>query len=316
MLPARDAVALLDLILGYDCNLACDYCTITPEMRRRALSSAEVVAAMRRGRELGYDRVQLTGGEPTIRADLIPLVRAARQLGFGDIKVQTNGLLFAERRNLERALVAGVTRIHVSIHTHAAARYDAKVRRDDSYRLMVAAIEQCVDSGVAFAADVILDESTYRDLPAAVQWLYERGVRQADLWFVSLTDGNRDNLASMPRMTEVMPYVEQACAWARERDLVVRSLHIPRCLLGTAVGHAFDPASERVMVVTPDASFELADSKLTPQQHVPACDGCEHRPICPGVRRDYVERYGDGEIARARGQQAQIAPVRALSTVE
>ena len=38
---------LLDVILGYDCNLACDYCTITPVMRRRALTSAMVLAAMR-----------------------------------------------------------------------------------------------------------------------------------------------------------------------------------------------------------------------------------------------------------------------------
>jgi hypothetical protein len=37
------------VILGYDCNLACDYCTITPAMRRRSLTGAQVVAALRRG---------------------------------------------------------------------------------------------------------------------------------------------------------------------------------------------------------------------------------------------------------------------------
>ena len=45
---------LLDVILLYDCNLACDYCTITPAMRTRALPTAAVVRALRAGRVDGY----------------------------------------------------------------------------------------------------------------------------------------------------------------------------------------------------------------------------------------------------------------------
>ena len=109
-------------ILGYDCNLACDYCTITPAMRRRVLTSAQVLAAMRQARRDGFDTVAFTGGEPTIRGDLLGLLSAARSLGFVDRKVQTNGLMLGQGDNAARLVAAGVSRVHVSVHTLVARR--------------------------------------------------------------------------------------------------------------------------------------------------------------------------------------------------
>jgi molybdenum cofactor biosynthesis enzyme MoaA len=298
-------VALLDVVLDYDCNLACDYCTISPQMRRRALSTAQVLRAFDEGRALGYDAVSFTGGEPTIRPDLVGLVRQARARGYRDVKVQSNGLMYAHGPNVDRLVAAGVDRFHVSIHTHEPARYDQLVRRADSHPLMVAGLDALVARGLAPIADVILKEDTYRALPDALAWLHGRGVREAQLWFVSLTDGNRDNVASMPRMTDVVPVMATAFAWARARAMEVRSLHVPRCLLGADAAHALDPGGgDRVRVVTPDATFELSDSRLGGSRYVAACDGCEHRAVCRGIRPDYLARYGDREIIEARARAA------------
>ncbi len=291
---------LLDVILGYDCNLACDYCTITPEMRTQALDTQTVVATMQRGIADGYDHVSFTGGEPTIRRDLVGLVRAAKKLGFKGIKVQSNGLVFAHAPNLDRILDAGVDRIHISIHTHDPVRYETLVRRTGTYGLMVQSLRNLVDRPVTTVADVIIKADTYRDLPSAIAWLGALGVRAADLWFVSLTDGNRHNVDSMPRMTEVVPAMHEAFAAGRAAGMTLRSLHLPRCLLGDDAVHAFDPGSQKVKVVTPEATFALSESRVSPQRHVPACEGCRFRTECPGVRRDYLDRFGDAEIRLAR----------------
>jgi MoaA/NifB/PqqE/SkfB family radical SAM enzyme len=305
------SVELLDVILGYDCNLHCDYCTITPAMRRRALEPTAVVKELRHGRERGCSRVSFTGGEPTIRGDLLALVREARALGYDDVKVQSNGLLFATASNVARLVDAGATRLHVSIHTHRPDRYDALVRRAGSYALMASGLENAVRSGAHTVADVILKEDTYRDLPDAIEWLHQRGVPEVHLWFVSLTDQNRENFDSMPRMTEVVPAMRIAFASGRRLGMEVRSLHVPRCLLGTSfVSHAYDPGAEDVRVVTPEAVFDLRASKISPTVKVAACRGCEHDARCPGVRPDYLERYGDAEIASARGVAPSRAPTR------
>ena len=56
-------------------------------------------------------------------------------------------------------------------------------------------------------------------------------------------------------------------------------------------------------MLTPDAEFELAGSTLGGSRYVAACDGCQHRSICRGIRPDYLARYGEAEFAEARRDQ-------------
>ena len=296
---------LLDVILGYDCNLACDYCTITPAMRSRSLAPAAIVEALREGRRLDYDRVAFTGGEPTIRADLLALIKASSKLGYADIKLQSNGLLFTAA-NVERLVAAGVTRFHVSIHTHEPAAYDALVRREHAHALMEQGLRNVVASGQHVVVDVIVKHDTFRRLPDAIDWIAAREVPEIHVWYVSLTDGNASNVASLPAMSEAVPFIREAFARARAHGIDIKSLHVPRCLLGDDWQHAWDPGAQRVMVVTPEATFELKQSRLAGQQQVPACAGCRFEQLCPGVRPDYLARYGDGEIAAARDQAPTI----------
>lgn len=305
---------LVDVVLGYDCNLACDYCTISPAMRARALRGTDVVRALETGRERDYDRVAFTGGEPTIRRDLLALVRKSRELGYGSVKVQSNGLMFSPK-NVGRLTEAGADLLHVSIHASDPAAYHRTVRREGTYALMCAGLEAAVQSGVEVVVDMIVRDKTYETLPQTIDWIHTRGARQVDLWFVSLTDANRFNLNSMPAMTEAVPHMRRAFARGRELGMRVRSLHVPRCLLGDDASHAFDPGADRVMVVTPDSMFELKDSLLAGRMQVPACTGCEHELICPGVRPDYVERFGDGEFAAAREQEPTMTGTARLPVV-
>lgn len=304
---------LLDLILGYDCNLACDYCTCLG-MEGRALATADAIAALHGGRRDGFDRVSFTGGEPTLRRDLLGLVRTAKELGYASAKLQTNGLLLAEPRNLERLQHAGIDRFHVSIHTHEEGPYERLVRREGTYASMVAALRNLVARGLEPTVDVILKEDTYRRLPAAIAWLHALGVTSVHLWFVSLTDHNRDNVASLPRMMDVVPFMREAFAFARAHGMDVRSLHVPRCLLGDDHPHAWDPAAQGVRVVSPEATFDLRGSRLTGQSHVPACRECTFAAVCPGIRADYLEHRGDAEFAAVHGQPPSL-PARGLTIV-
>ncbi|MFV8753196.1 radical SAM protein [Nannocystaceae bacterium ST9] len=306
---------LLDVILGYDCNLACDYCTITPAMRARALAPADLIATMRRARSLDYDRIAFTGGEPTIRRDLVGLIKSARSLGYLDVKLQSNGLLLGSG-NVARLVDAGVTRFHVSIHTHRPAAYDTLVRRPDSFALMEQGLLACVGSGLPVVVDIIVKTDTHRHLPDAMAWIADHGANEVHLWYVSLTDGNRDHPESLPAMSDAVPSMREAIAIGRSRGIEVRSLHVPRCLLGDDWPHAWDPGTQRVMVVTPEATFELRESRLAGQTQVPACAGCRFEAICPGVRPDYLEQFGDAEIARTRGLPASMSARRRLPLLE
>ena len=76
------ADVLVDVMIGYACNVQCDYCSITDEMRKENMATAPVMAALAEARRRGATKVAFGGGEPTIRRSLLPLVRWCRDRGY------------------------------------------------------------------------------------------------------------------------------------------------------------------------------------------------------------------------------------------
>ncbi|HVK64392.1 MAG TPA: radical SAM protein [Polyangium sp.] len=287
---------LLDVVLGYDCNLACTYCTITEAMRRRALSTEQVAREIDRAASRGFRDVAFTGGEPTIRSDLPALIRYAKKRGFEHVKVASNGLRYAHAPYLLMLAEAGVDQFHVSMHAPSDAAYEETVQREGTAELRRKAIENLVARRLDPIADLILKEDTYRDVRAWVEGLFAQGIRHFRLWLVSLTDGNRANVDQLPRLSDVAAKAREAFEAARKGGYEVHALHIPRCFLPGYEDHVRHPGADVVRVVTPDEVFDLKDSRLTGGVKPAGCEGCRFFETCPGLRPDYVERHGADEV--------------------
>ncbi len=291
---------LLDVVLGYDCNLACTYCTITDAMRLRALPAERVAREIDRAAARGYRDVAFTGGEPTIRPDLPALVKHARRRGFEHVKVASNGLRYAHAPYLDHLVASGVDQFHVSLHARDDEAYEATVRRADTAPLRRAALENLVARGLDPVADLILKEDTYRDVRAWISDVRALGVRRFALWLVSLTDQNAGNVAQLPRLPDVARAVLPALDDARREGHEVVLLHVPRCFVPGYEDHVRHPGADLVTVVTPDEVFELRSSRLTGGVKPPGCEGCLWADACPGLRKDYMAVFGGDEVRAVR----------------
>ena len=294
-------VDLLDIVLNYDCNLKCTYCTITDEMRgRRELPIRDITTWIDYAASKGCRALSLTGGEPTIRQDLLGLIRYARGRGFDDIKIQTNGLLFGEVANVHRALDAGVTRVGVSIHGYdgSLSRYASTTQSDEpSAQLMLAAIDHLVRAPVALTVDMIVMTETVGTLLSSLKDFHQRGVEAMNLWLVSLTDKNRTRVDSLPRISDIQSVLMACFDYGKTQGIDVRSLHVPRCMLPDYEEHVRHPGSGMdVQVVTPDAEFQLSKSRLSGGVKPERCEQCIYNEDCPGLRSDYVAHFGHQEI--------------------
>jgi cyclic pyranopterin phosphate synthase len=115
---SRD-IHYLRISLTDRCNLRCVYCM--PEdmkFRPRAelVQDDELLSLVRLCTELGFHKFRLTGGEPTVRANVVELVQSIAQTpGVRSLSMTTNGLLL---KKLARPLAeAGLQRVNVSIDT-------------------------------------------------------------------------------------------------------------------------------------------------------------------------------------------------------
>ncbi len=102
------------------CNLRCVYCMPLSGLQfarsDALLSPAEIERVVRCAIEVGFRKVRLTGGEPTLRPDLLEIVtRLGRLQGLDDLAMTTNGLLLP--RLAEPLAAAGLRRVNVHLDT-------------------------------------------------------------------------------------------------------------------------------------------------------------------------------------------------------
>jgi cyclic pyranopterin phosphate synthase len=140
----------LRISLTDHCNLRCVYCMPLAGLRyapaAELLTAAEIELVARAAVAVGFRKFRLTGGEPTLRADLIEIVeRVAAIPGVGDIAMTTNGVLLP---GLARELqAAGLRRVNVHVDSLDAARL-ARVMRWGTLAEIWAGIEAAEAAGL------------------------------------------------------------------------------------------------------------------------------------------------------------------------
>src|SRR5688572_157625 len=115
------------------CNFRCLYCMPAEGLpwlpKDRILSYEEIAAIVRQLAPLGLRRLRLTGGEPTIRPDLVRLVAMLRSIsGIEDIALSTNGARLPGLAGPLRD--AGLDRVNMSADSLRADRIARVARRD------------------------------------------------------------------------------------------------------------------------------------------------------------------------------------------
>ena len=115
----------LRISLTDHCNLRCVYCMpedMTFRPNAELLQDDELLRLVNVFARLGFDKIRLTGGEPTVRANVVDLVRQMAAVpGIQSLSMTTNGVLLEK---LARPLKeAGLERVNVSLDTVDAERF-------------------------------------------------------------------------------------------------------------------------------------------------------------------------------------------------
>jgi len=240
------------------CNLRCIYCMPLTGLRfappHELLSASEIELVGRAAVSAGFRRVRLTGGEPTLRADLVEVVsRLASVAGIRDIAMTTNGILLPKLAgDLKRA---GLRRVNIHIDTLNPERVRQIMRWGDLARIWegIAAAEAAGLTPIKLNTVVVRD-SNHDDVIELAALTRERD------WHV--------------RFIELMPLgLDEAAATARAR--FVSNLDTRRRIeqaLGTLTAvPSQNPSDESKNFRLPDARGVVGF--ISPVSE-PYCGGC------------------------------------------
>jgi cyclic pyranopterin phosphate synthase len=170
------------------CNFRCLYCMPEDGLpwlgAGDVLTRDELIRALRVAIGLGVETVRITGGEPTLRRDLVDVVAALAPLRV-ELSLTTNGYLMD--RLAEPLRRAGLSRVNISLDSLQRDRFKRITRRDSLERVL-RGIQASLEAGltpVKINAVVVRGFNDDEVVPMA-EWARDLGVELRFIEFMPL----------------------------------------------------------------------------------------------------------------------------------
>lgn len=288
----------IDLKVGFACNNHCLHCVQGNKRERYSpRQTGEIKAFLRQSQDEALDLV-ITGGEPTIRQDITELVHYARELGYAEIQVQSNGRLFSSLRFCQEMTAAGANVFVLALLSHKEAVHNY-LTQSNSFKQTVKGILNLKSLGQKVKINCVVTKVNYRYLPQTAQFFVKLGVDQFQFAFVHIQGSAMENYLSIaPRKTLAMPYIRAGLRVGLDAGVPVFTEAIPFCLMR---GYEFCVA-ERIIPETKiyDAegiveSFSEVRRNEGKAKQGP-CRSCMYDPVCEGPWKEYTDIFGWGEF--------------------
>lgn len=289
----------IDIKTGWNCNNRCVFCV---QGNKREVygnkTTEEVYSLLEEGRK-DANAIVFTGGEVTIRKDLIQIVRYAKELGYKSIQIQTNGRMLAYKQLCEDLIDAGANEFSPALHGHVPELHDYLTKGYGAFRQTITAIKNLKELGQLVITNTVICRANYRHLPEIAKILVALGVDQYQLAFVHPLGSAMENFLNVvPRMSLCEPYVKAGLDVGLRAGRRVMTEAIPYCFM-----RGYEPyIAERVMPRTKIMEGHLTIEDYTEHRLTegkakgPQCDRCAFKAICEGPWREYPENYGWAEF--------------------
>ena len=289
----------VDIKTGWLCNNMCVFCVQGRKRDTYGNHTTEEVKQLLLDARKDSDSIVFTGGEVTIRKDVLELVRYAKELGYAVIQVQTNGRMLAYRKMCEDLVAAGANEFSPALHGHTPELHDYLTCGKGAFGQTVKAIRNLKELGQPVITNTVITRANYRHLPDIAKLLIGLGVDQYQFAFVHPLGSASDNFtAVVPRMSLIEPYVHQGLELGIRAGRRIMTEAIPYCFMKgfeTFVAERIIPRTkifEGHVTIDDYTEHRLTEGKMKG----PRCGECAFEKVCEGPWREYPEHYGWDEF--------------------
>ncbi|KAL8906671.1 MAG: hypothetical protein Q9171_006174 [Xanthocarpia ochracea] len=194
------------------CNLRCTYCMpaegVPLSSPGHLLTTPEIVHLSELFVKEGVNKIRLTGGEPTVRKDILPLmyeIGNLRPKGLKELCLTTNGISL--HRKLDAMVEAGLTGVNLSLDTLDPNQFQIMTRRN-GFDAVMRSLNRILEMNRLGAG-----------LKLKINAVIMRGVNEREI--VSFVEMGREQDMEV-RFIEYMPF--DGNKWSRQRMLSYKEM--------------------------------------------------------------------------------------------
>jgi MoaA/NifB/PqqE/SkfB family radical SAM enzyme len=289
----------LDLKLGFGCNNNCRFCVQSYKKKLGDKPTSRIKKELQESFADGIKEVVFTGGEPTVRSDIIELVSYAHSLGYRNIQIQSNARMFFYKEFCEKIIDAGANEFAPAIHGHISQLHDYLTRSPGSFKQAIQGIKNLKELGQTVMANSVVTKPNYAHLPELAKLLLNLNVDQFQMAFVH-AGGNAYTYFDqiVPRKSLAAPYIKRALQLGIDAGVRVMAEAIPYCFMEgyeKYVSEPYIPSTKLIDFNYVDMNFEntrISAGKCKTEK----CKICRYYSVCEGPWREYPERRGWDEF--------------------
>ena len=163
------------------CNFRCTYCLpngYQPDPERdKFLTLDEIRRLGTAFAAMGTEKIRITGGEPTLRKDFLPIVETVSQLdGIKNVALTTNGYRMA--KDVAEWKKAGITSINVSVDSLDPRMFHS-ITGENKFHDVMRGIEQAFECGYQKIKvnSVLMKNLNDKEFDQFLNWIKERPIQ-------------------------------------------------------------------------------------------------------------------------------------------
>ena len=175
------------------CNFRCEYCLPNGYQGKRPddeLSVAEIATLVRAFAQVGTQKVRITGGEPSIRRDVLAIIETIKNTaGIQTVAMTSNGYKLG--KHLAGWQAAGLNQLNISMDSFDAATFHKMTGFDTLPQLMIDMDKLLTTTDIKLKINsVLMAETAFDNLINAMAYVKERPVTYRFIEFMQTSDNS------------------------------------------------------------------------------------------------------------------------------
>lgn len=217
---------------GYSCNQRCVFCSYQDSFIKEDKSLSTIKSELKKLKTLGMNDLTFSGGEVTLRSDIFHMLNYAKELGFKDILLITNGCKTEKIGYCKKLIEAGLTTITFSLEGYNAETHDGVTQVKGSFEKLIKSYKNMKKMGVNIRINVTITKKNYRILPQIAKLIKKLNPEVVNfLSYFGYDDAVKHFKEQSPKYSELKKYLKNALSTIDKSIPEINIRYLPYCII-------------------------------------------------------------------------------------